>query len=95
MQSVLTTEKIYNEIELCEISDPECKDLIEKELLKNRISYYVRWLKPRLFKRSRNDCIICVHENAKEQASEVVKAICDEKGYSVKFLMRKAEHNFL
>ena len=45
MQPLYTTLKVNNEIELCEVSDPDCKQLIERALLKNRISYYIRWPK--------------------------------------------------
>ena len=38
MQPLYTTLKVNNEIELCEVSDPDCKQLIERALLKNRIS---------------------------------------------------------
>ena len=44
MQPLYTTLKVNNEIELCEVSDPDCKQLIERALLKNRISYYIRWI---------------------------------------------------
>ena len=43
MQPLYTTLKVNNEIELCEVSDPDCKQLIERALLKNRISYYIRF----------------------------------------------------
>ena len=42
-QPLYTAMKVHNEIELCEVSDPECKKLIEHELLKERISFYIRW----------------------------------------------------
>ena len=35
MQPLYTTLKVNNEIELCEVSDPDCKQLIERALLKN------------------------------------------------------------
>ena len=93
--TIYTTQKVNNEIELCEISDMECKQLIERELLKDRISYYIRWQKPSFFNRKKNICIICVNDNVKEVAEDLVRSICDEKGYSVKFLMRKAQNQFL
>ena len=34
MQPLYTTLKVNNEIELCEVSDPDCKQLIERVLLK-------------------------------------------------------------
>ena len=39
MQTLYTSVKVNNEIELCAVSEPECKKLIEKALLENRISY--------------------------------------------------------
>ncbi len=94
-QPLYTSLKVNNEIELCEISDPECKKLIEHELLKERISYYVRWPKPSLFNRKKNLCVICVNDNVKETAESIIRGICDEKGYPVKFLMRKSPNQYL
>lgn len=94
-QPLYTTVKVNNEIELCEISNPECKQLIERRLLQERISYYIRWVKPSIFHRKKNVCIICVNENVKEAAEDVVRSVCDEKGYPVKFLMRKSANQYL
>ena len=58
MQPLYTTLKVNNEIELCEVSDPDCKQLIERALLKNRISYYIRWPKASFFSRKKDACII-------------------------------------
>lgn len=54
MQPLYTTLKVNNEIELCEVSDPDCKQLIERALLKNRISYYIRWPKSSFFSRKKS-----------------------------------------
>lgn len=94
-QPVYTALKVNNEIELCEISDMECKERIEKALLAGRISYYIRWVKPSLFHRKKNICIICVNDSSKEEAENVVRSVCDEKGYQVKFIMKKAQNPFL
>ena len=56
MQPLYTTLKVNNEIELCEVSDPDCKQLIERALLKNRgicdeSGYNVRFI----LKRSSNN----------------------------------------
>ena len=95
MQTLYTSVKVNNEIELCAVSEPECKKLIEKSLLENRISYYIRWPKASLFSCKKNQCIICINDNSKEAAEEIVRSICDESGYSVKFLLRKSNNNFL
>lgn len=94
MQSLYTTLKVNNEIELCEVADIECKQLIERELLRNRISYYVRWPKPSFFSRKHPTCIICVHYDACEYAEDIVRAVCDESGYRVRFLFKRAINNY-
>lgn len=94
-QPLYTAVKVHNEIELCEISDPECKRLIEHALLKERISFFIRWPRTSIFSRRKNTCIICVNENVKDTAEDVVRAICDEKGYQVKFLMRRSQNQYL
>ena len=95
MQAIYTQEKVNNEIELCEINNQECKEKIEKALLKNRISYFVKWLKPSIFKKNKFLCIICVNDSAKEDAENVIRSICDESGYNVKFLFKRASQSFL
>ena len=90
MHSVYTPLKVNNEIELCEVCDLECKRLIERELLKNRISYYIRWPKPSIFSRHKDICIICINDNIKEEAEDIVRTVCDESGYNVRFLLRKS-----
>ncbi len=94
-QPLYTSLKVNNEIELCEINDPECKRLIERALLNKRISYFIRWPKPSLFRRNKNICIICINDSSREIAENVIRAICDEKGYPVKFLMRKSQNQYL
>lgn len=94
-QPLYTAVKVNNEIELCEIVNPECKQLIERALLRERISYYIRWPKSSFFHRSKNSCIICINDNSKEIAENVVRSVCDEMGYSVKFLMKKTQNEYL
>ena len=84
MQPLYTTLKVNNEIELCEVSDPDCKQLIERALLKNRISYYIRWPKASFFSRKKDACIICINDNVK-----------DESGYNVRFILKRSSNNYL
>lgn len=95
MQPLYTTVKVNNEIELCEVNDPECKQIIERELLKKRISYYIRWQKTSFFNRSKESCIICINDNFRDEAESIVRNICDESGYAVKFLLKKSPNNYL
>lgn len=94
MQPLYTALKINNEIELCEVSDPECKKLIERELLNHRISYYIQWQKSSFFDRKKSSCVICINENFKDQAETIIRGICDESGYNVKFIMKKYQNNY-
>lgn len=94
MQPLFTNVKVNNEIELCEVSDEECKKMIERALLQNRISYYIRWTKASFFGKKQN-CIICINDNSKEEAEELVRTICDEAGFKVKFLLRHSTNSYL
>lgn len=94
-QPLYTSVKVNNEIELCEIADLECKRLIEKALLSERISYYIRWPKPSLFRRNRHTCIVCVNDSSKDTAEDMIRAICDENDFPVKFLMRRSQNQYL
>lgn len=97
MKTELTFAKINNEYELCEINNPECKQIIEKEFLKNRISYFIRWNKAGIFAigKAKNQCTFCVNDNSLAQAEEIVRGISDEYGYSVKFLMKRSSNHYL
>lgn len=94
MQPLYTNLKVNNEIELCEVWDEECKKLIERALLQNHISYYIRWTKASLFGKRQN-CIICINDHSKEDAEELVRTICDEAGFQVKFLLRRSANSYL
>lgn len=94
MQTLYSNLKVNNEIELCEIIDMDCKKIVEKELLQNRISYFLRWQK-RGFLGRRETCIICVHDDVKDEAADIIQNICDETGARVRFLMKKPKNNYL
>lgn len=91
---IYTTLKVNNEIELCEVSDMDCKQLIERVLLKNRISYFVKWNKSSLFRRKNESCIFCINENDKELAEQSIRALGKEVEHKVEFLMNKAYNDF-
>ena len=91
MQPLYTTLKVNNEIELCEVSDPDCKQLIERALLKNRI----RWPKSSFFSRKKESCIICINDNVRDAAEEIVRGICDESGYNVRFILKRSSNTYL
>lgn len=94
MQTEYTKLKVYNEIELCETSDVDMKQLIEHILLINRISYYIKWHKEGFFRRNRNVCIFCVNDNSKEDAEQLIRSLGKDVEAKVKFLLRKQEERF-
>ena len=95
MQTLYTAAKVNNEIELCEVNGQQDRREIEKALLKNRISYYIRWPKRSFFNKKKELCIICINENSKAEAEDIVQAVCDELGIRVRFLMRPSRNDYL
>ena len=97
MQPLYAADKVNNEIEFCEVMELGCKELVERALLRNRISYYIRWPKKKWYHFGRNRvlCIICVNDNVREQAEEVVTAALEGTDYVVNFAARPSENIFL
>lgn len=95
MQTLYSASKVNNEIELCEIRASMGKKEIERALLKNRISYFIRWQKPSIFSRRKDICTICVNENSVEEAEEIVQSVSDELGIPVRFIKRHFHNEFL
>ncbi len=95
MQQSFNSVKVNNEIELCEVISAECKKEIERALLKNRISYYIRWPKSSFLTKRRESCIICVNDNSREEAEEVVRMVCEETGYRVRFILKRSHNDYL
>lgn len=94
MQPLYTTLKVNNEIELCEVSDPDCKQLIERALLKT--GFLIISAGRRLPSSAAKDaCIICINDNVKDAAEEIVRGICDESGYNVRFILKRSSNNYL
>lgn len=94
MQSEYTKVKVHNEIELCETADMEVKQQIERVLLKNRISYYIKWHKQGIFKRKRNVCVFCINENFKDEAEKLVMELSKDMEDKVRFLMRRTTESY-
>lgn len=95
MQTIYTQLKVNNEIEVCEITDMEIKQQIERELLKNRISYFIRWQRPSLFGRRKTTCIFCVNENVKDKVEEIISGMDNFDEAKVKLVCRKSNNAFL
>lgn len=94
MQTIYTKVKVHNEVELCETSDMDVKSRIEKTLLENRISYYIKWYKQGFFWNSKNVCVFCVNENSKDEAEELINGLAGKHGDKIRFLMSKSKDCF-
>ncbi len=82
----LTSVKVNNEVAFCKVYNIKQKEAIERLLLQNRISYYVKWQEQGFFKRMFDSetkekiiFIICIHDTAIEQAKELVADMQDIK----------------
>lgn len=82
----LTSVRVNNEVAFCKVYNLKQKEEIERRLLKNRISYYVKWQEQKFFKRifdsetkEKNIFIICIHDTAIENAKELVADMQDIK----------------
>lgn len=90
--------KVHNEIELCEFPDLETKIKIEKALLRERISFYVKWHSAgffsRLFLRKEDRGILCVNDEQKDATIRCLEELEKNKEIHVKFLNQKVDKVF-
>lgn len=93
--TIFNAQKVNNEYEICEIFSLDAKQQIEKVLLQNRVSYFIRWPKRKLFSRHKVLCVLCVNENSRETAEEAIKGLGSEVTDSIRFIIRKSTNDFL
>ncbi len=93
-QSEYTKVKVHNEVDLCETSDMDVKQIIERIMLKNRISYCIKWHKQGFLWNSRNVCVFCINENAKEEAAALIEALDDDTYSKVQILLQKSKERY-
>ena len=83
--------KVNNEIELCKVHDENIKNAIEKTLLANRISYFIRWEKASFFGDRKPGFIFCVNEWQIEPAESAIAELGDEMTGKIKFVRKKID----
>lgn len=93
-QTELTKVKVHNEIELCETADMDVKQVIERALLKNRISYCIKWKKQGFFWNSHDICIFCVNDNAMNEAAAIIDGLDDETYNKIRVIMQKSPERY-
>ena len=95
METAYQKVKVHNELEWCQVTDISTKEKIEKVLLKHRVSYFVKWEKPRLFSGEKfGTCIFCVNQLQKEAAEEALQDLEDEIRGNIRFVNRKVDRTF-
>lgn len=95
METAYQKVKVHNELEWCQVTDMDTKEKIEKLLLRSRVSYYVKWEKPRLFSGDKfGTCTFCVNQLQKEAADDAIQElVMNDKG-KIKFINRKLDKTF-
>lgn len=95
METAYQKVKVHNELEWCQVSDMETKKNIEKLLLKSRVSYYVKWEKPKLFSSDKfGTCIFCVNQLQKDTADDAIQPLLMDDNVKIKFINRKLDKSF-
>lgn len=95
METAYQKVKVHNELEWCQVNDLATKEKIEKLLLKHRVSYFVKWEKPKIFSNDKfGTCIFCVNQLQKETADEAIQELAEEIREKIKFVNRKVDKTF-
>ncbi len=95
METAYQKVKVHNEMEWCQVSDMETKKNIEKLLLKSRVSYYVKWEKPKFFSGDKfGTCIFCVNQLQKDAADDAIQPLLMDDNVRIKFINRKLDKSF-
>lgn len=92
MESKFSKVKVNNEMELCKVSDQKVKEAVERALLGERISYFIKWEKPGLFSGDKKpNCIFCINEWQVEAAEAAISELGDEIESKIKYIMKKID----
>ncbi len=85
-QSEYTHVKVNNEVQLCEVKDLETKGAVEKALLANRVSYYIRWDDGGFFRAKKKRCVFHVNSAQMDTALQAIDGINEELLGRIKLL---------
>ncbi len=102
IESKYTHVRVNNEIELCEISEREVKEKIEKAFVRNGVSFFIKWKRERSGHRDNSKYIIFVNQHQRQKAEAVIHAVLEDANDNVIFAdsqmgkgwgIRKISHN--
>ncbi len=95
MENEYSKVKVNNEIDFCSVTDTDVKTVLEKALMKARVSYFLRWDKPGFFSRvftgTKPSIVFCINSAQIETAEEVIKGL-GETAKNVKMIRTKANN---
>ncbi len=91
MESKFSKVKVNNEVELCKVTDEKVKGLVEKALLSERISYFIKWEKGGFFSDRQPSFIFCINEWQVEAAENAITALGNEATAKIKYVKRKTD----
>lgn len=96
MDNELSKVKVNNETDFCSVTDTEVKAVIEKALMKARVSYFLRWEKPgflaKLFTSAKTRIVFCINSAQIETAEQVLSEL-GEYEKDIKMLHGKSNNN--
>lgn len=92
MESKFSKVKVNNEIELCRVNDEKAKTAIEKALLAERISYFIKWEKTGFFSEKQFSCVFCVNEWQVEAAETAITQLGNNVDAKIKYIMKKIDN---
>lgn len=81
--------KINNEIELCRVNDEKLRTVVEKALLAERISFFIKWEKASFFSDRQANCIFCINRSQAETAEKAIRNLGNEVESKIKFIYEK------
>lgn len=88
--------KVNNEIDLCSVTDLNIKSILEKALMKARVSYFLRWDKPNFFAKvfggAKTEIVFCINSAQVELADEVLEQLKEYEA-DIKIIRVKSNNN--
>lgn len=95
MENEYSKVKVNNEMDFCSVTDLDVKKTLEKEFMRARVSYFLRWEKPgfwsRLFGGRKDSVVFCINSAQLETADAVLRELGEIEG-DVRMLRTKSNN---
>ncbi|MCR4586850.1 MAG: hypothetical protein K5682_00435 [Lachnospiraceae bacterium] len=80
-----------SEIEYVSVTDMDTKTVVEKALLGNRISYFIKWGRTHFFSSREQAMTFIINLSQLELADQTMEALDDNVKSKIRFLHKKSE----